>query len=415
MYKRVVITGLGVLTPVGNNVKDTWKALIECKSGIGRITRFDISSYPTQIAGEIKEFDPSLFLDKKEIRRMDISEQYAIVASDEALADSGLDLEKVDHDRCGVIIGSGIGGISTFEAQHEALITSGPGRVSPFFIPMMIVDMSAGLVSMRHQFRGPNYATVSACASSAHAIADAFRVIQRGEADVMVTGGTEAAITPTSIAGFCKAKAMSVQNDEPQKASRPFDKTRDGFVMGEGAGMLVLEDYDHAAGRGARIYGELIGAGMTADAYHMTAPHPEGDGARRAMEMALKDADIKPEQIDYINTHGTATDLGDIAETRAVKAVLGDRAFKIPCNSTKSMIGHTLGAAGAVEMVVVLKSMENNLVHQTINLEHPDPECDLDYVVNGNRKGEVNVAISNSFGFGGHNVTLVVKKIDGNR
>jgi len=411
MYKRVVITGLGVLTPVGNNVKDTWEALVEGKSGIDRITRFDVSNYPTQIAGEIREFDPSLLMDKKEIRRMDLSEQYAIVASEEALVDSDLDLEKVDHDRCGVIIGSGIGGISTFEAQHEALITSGPGRVSPFFIPMMIVDMSAGLVSMRYQFRGPNYATVSACASSAHAIADAFRVIQRGEADVMVTGGTEAAITPTSIAGFCKAKAMSVQNDEPHKASRPFDKTRDGFVMGEGAGMLILEEYDHAVGRGARIYGELVGAGMTADAYHMTAPHPEGDGARRAMEMALRDADIKPEQIDYINTHGTATDLGDIAETRAVKVVLGEHAFKIPCNSTKSLIGHTLGAAGAVEMVVVMKSMENNMVHRTLNLEHPDPECDLDYAIDGNRKGEVNVALSNSFGFGGHNVTLVVKKM----
>ena len=413
MNKRVVITGLGSITPVGNNVKDTWDAVIAGKSGIGLITRFDTAQYATKIAAEIKGFDPSDILDKKEMRRMDVSEQYAVVASDEALADSGLDLEKIDHDRCGVIIGSGIGGISTFEAQHEALLNAGPGRVSPFFIPMMIVDMSAGLVSMRHQFRGPNYATVSACASSAHAIADAFRVIQRGEADVMVTGGTEAAITPTSIAGFCKAKAMTVQNEEPEKASRPFDKTRDGFVMGEGSGMLILEEYDHAVARGVRIYGELIGAGMTGDAHHMTAPHPEGDGARRAMEMALRDADVKPEQIDYINTHGTATDLGDIAETRAIKAVLGEHAFEIPCNSTKSLIGHTLGAAGAVEMVIVLKSMEHNLVHRTVNLEHPDPECDLDYVVEGNRNCEINIALSNSFGFGGHNVTLVVKKIDG--
>ncbi|MFZ5981251.1 MAG: beta-ketoacyl-ACP synthase II [Candidatus Zixiibacteriota bacterium] len=411
MYKKVVITGLGMITPVGNNVKDTWEAVLEGKSGIDRITKFDISQYPTQIAGEVKDFDPSPFLDKKEIRRMDISEQYAIVASEEALLDSGLDLEKIDNDRCGVIIGSGIGGISTFEAQHEALVTSGPGRVSPFFIPMMIVDMSAGLVSMRHQFRGPNYATVSACASSAHAIADAYRVIQRGEADIMVTGGTEAAITPTSIAGFCKAKAMSVMNDIPQKASRPFDKNRDGFVMGEGAGMLILEEYEHARARGARIYGELLGAGMTGDAHHVTAPHPDGDGARRAMELALRDAGVKPEEINYINTHGTATDLGDIAETKAIKAVMGEYAYKIPCNSTKSMIGHTLGAAGAVELVVVMKSMENSLVHRTLNRDTPDPECDLDYVVDGNRTCEINVALSNSFGFGGHNVTLVVKKL----
>lgn len=400
-----------MITPVGNNVKDTWEAVLEGKSGIDRITKFDISQYPTQIAGEVKDFDPSPFLDKKEIRRMDISEQYAIVASEEALLDSGLDLEKIDNDRCGVIIGSGIGGISTFEAQHEALVTSGPGRVSPFFIPMMIVDMSAGLVSMRHQFRGPNYATVSACASSAHAIADAYRVIQRGEADIMVTGGTEAAITPTSIAGFCKAKAMSVMNDIPQKASRPFDKNRDGFVMGEGAGMLILEEYEHARARGARIYGELLGAGMTGDAHHVTAPHPDGDGARRAMELALRDAGVKPEEINYINTHGTATDLGDIAETKAIKAVMGEYAYKIPCNSTKSMIGHTLGAAGAVELVVVMKSMENSLVHRTLNRDTPDPECDLDYVVDGNRTCEINVALSNSFGFGGHNVTLVVKKL----
>ncbi|MBN1212108.1 MAG: beta-ketoacyl-ACP synthase II [candidate division Zixibacteria bacterium] len=412
MYKRVVVTGLGCLTPVGNNVGETWEALVNGRSGIDFVTRFDVSNYPTKIAGEIKDFNPSLYLDSKQLRRMDISEQYAVYASEKALEDSGLDLEKIDLDRCGVIVGSGIGGIMTFEAQHEALITSGPGRVSPFFIPMMIADMSAGLISIRHSFHGANYATVSACASSAHAIADAYRVIQRGEADIMVAGGTEAAITPTSMAGFCKAKAMSVKNDPPHKASRPFDKGRDGFVMGEGSGMLILEELEHARRRGARIYGEIIGAGMTADAYHVTASHPEGLGAIRSMQMALRDAGINADKIDYINTHGTATEVGDISETKAIKSVLGAHAYKIPCNSTKSIVGHTLGAAGAIEMVVTLKSMEHGVVHPTINLDEPDPECDLDYVPHEARDNEINYAISNSFGFGGHNVTLMVKKVD---
>jgi len=412
MYKRVVVTGLGCLTPSGKNVGETWDAVVNGRSGIDFVTRFDVSNYPTKIAGEIKDFDPSQYLDNKQLRRMDISEQYAVFVSEQALEDSRLDLEKIDHDRCGVIVGSGIGGITTFEAQHEALLTSGPGRVSPFFIPMMIADMSAGLISIRHSFHGPNYATVSACASSAHAIADAYRVIQRGEADIMVAGGTEAAITPTSMAGFCKAKAMSVKNDPPHKASRPFDKGRDGFVMGEGSGMLILEEYEHARQRGARIYGEIIGAGMTADAYHVTASHPDGLGAIRSMQMALRDAGIGPEKIDYINTHGTATWVGDISETNAVKTVFGERAYKIPCNSTKSIIGHTLGAAGAIEMVLTLKSMEQSVVHPTINLDEPDPECDLDYVPHKARDYKINCAISNSFGFGGHNVTLMVKKVD---
>lgn len=413
MNKRVVVTGLGCVTPVGKNVPETWDAVINGRSGVDRVSKFDVTDYPTKIAAEIKNFDPSSFLEKKEMRRMDISEQYAIVSSQQALDESGLDLEKVDRDRCGVVVGSGIGGITTFEIQHQALITSGPGRVSPFFIPMMIVDMSAGLISMRYNLRGPNYATVSACASSAHAIIDAFRIIQRGEADVMITGGTEAAITPTSLAGFCQAKAMSVRNDEPQRASRPFDKGRDGFVMGEGSGILILEEYEHAVKRGARIYGELIGAGMTGDAYHMTAPHPDGYGARKAMEFALRDAGLAAERVDYINTHGTATDLGDISETRAIKAVLGQHAYRIPCNSTKSMVGHMLGAAGAIEMVITLKSIEQGIVHPTINLEEPDPECDLDYVPGQSRKHDINYALSNSFGFGGHNVTLVIKKING--
>jgi 3-oxoacyl-[acyl-carrier-protein] synthase II len=405
---RVVVTGMGVVSPLGNSVDQFWEALLSGKSGVGTVTRFDVSDYPTKIAGEVKNFDGSTWIDKKELRRMDLAEQYAMVASDQALKDSGLDLQSIDLDRCGVVIGSGIGGITTFEQQHGVLLRSGPGRVSPFFIPMMIIDMCAGLVSIRYGFRGPNYATVSACASSAHAIADAFRIIQRGEADIMVSGGAEATITPSSLAGFCQAKALSTRNDEPERASRPFDKERDGFVMGEGAGILILEAYDHAMSRGARIYGEMLGCGMTADAYHMTAPHPEGYGARRAMEFALKDAGMSPRQIDYINTHGTATILGDIAETKAIKDVLGEHAYRIPCNSTKSMIGHLLGSSGAIELAVTLKSIVHGIVHPTINLDFPDPACDLDYVPSQKRAWQVNYAMSNSFGFGGHNVSLIV-------
>ncbi|MFQ6007906.1 MAG: beta-ketoacyl-ACP synthase II [Candidatus Zixiibacteriota bacterium] len=407
---KVVVTGMGVVSPLGNSVDQFWDALLSGKSGIGTVTRFDISDYPTKIAGEVKDFDGTSCIDKKELRRMDLAEQYALFASDQALKDSGLDLQSIDLDRCGVVIGSGIGGITTFEHQHGVLLRSGPGRVSPFFIPMMIIDMCAGLVSIRYGFRGPNYATVSACASSAHAIADAFRIIQRGEADVMVSGGAEATITPSSMAGFCQAKALSTRNNEPERASRPFDKERDGFVMGEGSAILILEAYDHAVSRGARIYGEILGCGMTADAYHMTAPHPEGYGARRAMELALKDAKVSPQQIDYINTHGTSTNLGDIAETKAIKDVLGEHAYRIPCNSTKSMIGHLLGSAGAIELAVALKSIEQGVVHPTINLDYPDPECDLDYVPSQKREWQVNFAMSNSFGFGGHNVSLIVGK-----
>jgi 3-oxoacyl-[acyl-carrier-protein] synthase II len=407
---RVVVTGMGVVCPLGNSVDQFWEALLSGKSGVGPVTRFDVSDYPTKIAGEVKDFDGSTCIDKKELRRMDLAEQYAMVASDQALKDSGLDLQSIDLDRCGVVIGSGIGGITTFEQQHGVLLRSGPARVSPFFIPMMIIDMCAGLVSIRYGFRGPNYGTVSACASSAHAIADAFRIIQRGEADVMVSGGAEATITPSSMAGFCQAKALSTRNDEPERASRPFDKERDGFVMGEGAAILILEAYNHAVSRGAGIYGEMLGCGMTADAYHMTAPHPEGYGARRAMEFALKDAGISPQQIDYINTHGTATSLGDIAETKAIKDVLGEHAYRIPCNSTKSMIGHLLGSSGAIELAVTLKSIEHGIVHPTINLDFPDPQCDLDYVPSQKRAWQVNYAMSNSFGFGGHNVSLIVGK-----
>jgi len=415
MNTRTVITGMGVVTPLGNSVEEYWSALLAGKSGVATITRFDVSDYPTKIAAEVKGFDSSSVIDKKEARRMDPSEQYAMVASAQAVKDAGLDLDALDLDRCGVVIGSGIGGITTFEEQHLKLHTAGPGRVSPFFIPMMIIDMSAGLVSIHFGFRGPNYGTVSACASSAHAITDAFRIIQRGDADVMITGGTEATITPTSLAGFCQAKAMSTRNDAPEKASRPFDKQRDGFVMGEGSGIFVLESYDHAIKRGARIYAEILGAGMTADAYHITAPHPEGNGAQRAMRIAIKDAGLEPNQIEHINTHGTATDLGDIAETKAIKGVMGEHAYKVACNSTKSMSGHLLGSAGAVELIAAVKSIEQQMVHPTINLEYPDPECDLDYVPGEKRAWKINHAMSNSFGFGGHNVSVVVGRLNTSR
>jgi 3-oxoacyl-[acyl-carrier-protein] synthase II len=409
---RTVVTGMGVVTPLGNNADELWQALLRGESGAGPVTRFDASAYTTRIAAEVKNFDPLKYFDKKELKRTDLGQQYAIAASQQAIDDSGLKLDSVDPDRAGVIIGSGVGGIETFEAQVGKLLSSGPGRVSPFFIPMMIVDMCAGLVSMRFNFRGPNYAVVSACASSSHALLDAYYVIQRGEADIMIAGGAEAAITPSSMAGFCQAKAMSTRNDEPKKASRPFDKGRDGFVMGEGSGIFVLESYDYAVKRGARIYGEIVGAGMTCDAYHVTAPQPEGLGAMQAMRMGLQHAGLQPTQIDHINTHGTATGLGDIAETKAIKAVFGEHAYKIPCNSTKSMTGHLLGAAGATELVTVFKAMEHGIVHPTINLDEPDPECDLDYVPNRARECRVNYAVSNSFGFGGHNVSLVVGRVN---
>jgi len=413
MSHKVVITGMGVITPLGNTLKEFWTAILEGKSGVGPLERFDASEYPVRIAGEIKDFDGSLYTEKKQLRRMDLSAQYAMGASSQAVQDSGLDLDSIDLDRCGVVIGSGIGGIGTFEKQHSLLESSGPGRVSPFFIPMMIIDMCAGLVSIQYGFRGPNYATVSACASSSHAIMDATRIIQRGEADVMIAGGTEATITPTSVAGFCKARALSTRNDEPEKASRPFDIGRDGFVMGEGAAMLILESEKHAKARGARMYAEIVGAGMSGDAHHMTAPHPEGLGARRAMQLALDDSGLPPEKISYVNTHGTSTSLGDIAETSAIKHVLGDHAYKIPINSTKSMIGHLLGAAGAIELVTCVMSIKDGVVHPTINLDNPDPQCDLDYVPNQKKNWEIEYAVSNSFGFGGHNVSLIVGHLNG--
>jgi 3-oxoacyl-[acyl-carrier-protein] synthase II len=407
---RTVITGMGIVTPLGNDLDTYFQNLINGESGVSEVTRFDVSDYPTKIAAEVREFDPSQYLDKKEARRMDLSEQYAIAASQKAIDDSRVNLDNIDKDRAGVVIGSGIGGITTFEKQHEILLKSGPSRVSPFFIPMMIIDMCAGLVSMRYDFRGPNYGTVSACASSSHAILDAFKIIQRGEADLIIAGGTESTITPTSMAGFCSAKAMSTYNVEPAKASRPFDAQRDGFVMGEGAGIVIMESLESARSRGAEIYCEVIGAGMTCDAHHITAPEPEGRGARMAMTNAIKDAGINPGDIDYINSHGTATPLGDIAESKAIKSVMGEKAYKIPVNSTKSEVGHLLGAAGAIEFITAVLSLKANKIHPTINLENPDPECDLDYVPNTARDLEFDTFLSNSFGFGGHNVTLVGRR-----
>lgn len=413
--KRVVVTGLGVLTPVGHTIKEFWDNLTAGKSGVGKISRFDVSAYDCQIAGEVKGFDPFKVLDKKEARRADLFEQYALAATGQALTEAGLDSTKINPERVGVVLGSGIGGIDTFERQHQALLSGGPGRVSPFFIPMMIIDMGPGLVSMRYGLKGPNYATVSACASSAHAIGDAFHIIQRGEAEAMVTGGCEATITPTSLAGFCSARALSTRNDEPERASRPFDKNRDGFVMGEGGGILVLEELEHAKKRGARIYAELLGFGMTGDAYHMTSPAPKGEGAARAMREALRSAQLNPEQIDYINAHGTSTDLGDVAETEAVKTIFGEYAYKVPISSTKSMTGHLLGAAGATELIASILSIHTGVLHPTINLEEPDPACDLDYIPKQAREKKVNHVLSNSFGFGGHNVSILVGRFNGGR
>lgn len=407
MKTRVVITGLGAVTPLGVTFEETWKNLLAGKSGVTEVTAFSTEGLSTRIAAQVKGFNPEDFADKKSVRRMDSNEQFCIAAAQMAFDDAGLGGNSLDLDRCGVVIGSGIGGIQTLEDQHKTMLDRGAGRVSPFFIPMMIIDMCAGLVALRFGFRGPNYATVSACASSAHAIADAFRIIQRGEADIVATGGSEAAMTQLSMAGFCAARALSARNDEPAKASRPFDRDRDGFVMGEGAGILIAESLESALARHARIYAEIVGCGMTCDAHHITAPLPDGSGAAKAMALALKDAGIRPDQIDYVNSHGTATDLGDIAETKALKTVFGEHAYKLAVNSTKSMTGHLLGAAGGVEAAVTVRSILEKKVHPTINLDNPDPECDLDYVADGARDVNIRYAISNSFGFGGHNVSMI--------
>ncbi|MFD2116862.1 beta-ketoacyl-ACP synthase II [Paenibacillus yanchengensis] len=412
MNHRVVVTGMGVITSLGADVEQFWDNILQGKSGISHVDAFDCSDYTTKIASEIKNFDPEQYgLDKKEARRMDRYVQFASVASLKAVADADLKIgENVDAERVGVIVGSGIGGLGTWEDQHSILLERGPKRVSPFFIPMMIANMGSGQVSMLTGAKGPNSTSVTACASGTHSIGDSFRLIQRGDADVMITGGAEATIRPTGMAGFCSMRAMSVRNDEPQKASRPFDIDRDGFVMGEGAGVIILESLEHAQARGAKIYAEIIGYGMSADAHHMTEPDP--NGAARCMIKAVEDAQINAEDVDYINAHGTSTPVGDISETKAIKIAFGEHAYKLAVSSTKSMTGHLLGAAGGVEAVILALSLKQDILPPTINLENQDPECDLDYVPNKPRHTQVRTAISNSFGFGGHNASIVMKKYE---
>ena len=407
--RRVVVTGLGTLSPVGNTVDEFWSALLQGRSGVGLITRFDTTGYPTRIAGEVRNFDPLDFVDKKEARRLDPYLQYAVASSAMAVQDAALDTSKVDGTRFGVLIGSGIGGISTLLQSHKDLLDKGPDRVSPFFIPMLIANMASGLVSMRFGAKGPNSAVVTACATGNHAIGDSFRIIQRGDADLMIAGGSEAIIVPLTIAGFCSMKAMSTRNDEPTKAMRPFDATRDGFVAGEGAGILVLESLDHAVQRDARIYAEIIGYGMTGDAHHMTAPDPEGDGAARAMAAAVRDAGLDVSAVGYINAHGTSTQYNDKFETIAIKRVFGDHARRLAVSSTKSMTGHLLGAAGGIEAIATVLALHHGVLPPTINYETPDPDCDLDYIPNQARKQDVEVALSNAFGFGGTNATLAFR------
>ncbi len=410
--RRVVVTGLGVISPVGNNVKETWEALLAGKNGVGPITLFDASEFTTKFAAEVKNYNPLDHFDRKELRRLDRYSQFAILAADEALKDSGMDLEKEDRDRIGVIVGSGIGGMLSFEEEHSKLVTRGPSRVSPFFIPNIIIDIAAGHISIKYDLRGPNFATVSACATAAHSIGTALRMIQYGDTDVVLCGGAEAPIVPSGVAGFNALKAISTRNDEPQKASRPFDAKRDGFVMGEGGGILILEELEHAKARGAKIYAELAGIGFTADAYHITQPAPHGEGAVRAMKAALKDAGLAPEQVQYINAHGTSTYFNDKNETEAIKTVFGDYAYELAISSTKSMTGHLLGASGALELIATIMTIHDGKVHPTINYEFPDPECDLNYVPNKAIEKEVTAALSNSFGFGGHNVSLCVRKFE---
>ncbi|MEK6572114.1 MAG: beta-ketoacyl-ACP synthase II [Bacteroidota bacterium] len=412
---RAVITGMGAITPLGLNLEDTWIALLAGKNGVGKITRFDASQYDTKIAAEVKGFDPLNYVDRKLAQRMDRFTQFAIAATDMAVKDAGLNLDKIDHDRVGVIFGSGIGGMETYHKQQQTVFeTGGPHRISPFFVPMMIADIAAGYIAMRYQFKGPNYATTSACATSAHSIADALMLIQRGDIDFAVTGGSEAAVCPMGIGGFNAMKALSTRNGEPEKASRPFDAQRDGFVLGEGGAVLILEELGHALARGARIYAELGGMGLTADAYHITQPAPGGEGAIRSMRLSIKDAGLQPQDVDYINAHGTSTPYNDKTETVAIKAVFGEHAYKLHVSSSKSMTGHLLGAAGAIEAIITGLAIYNNEMPPTINYEFPDPECDLNYIPNKPIKKEVDVAISNAFGFGGHNVSLLLKKYSKN-
>ncbi|HDQ25167.1 MAG TPA: beta-ketoacyl-[acyl-carrier-protein] synthase II [bacterium] len=408
--KRVVITGMGLLTPVGNNTEDTWAALLAGKSGVARITLFDASQHETQIGGEIKNFDPTEVMEKKEIRRTPRFIQYALKTAKEAIEMSKLDLNSIDKDRVAVIVGSGIGGLNVMEEQTKILLEKGPGRVSPFLIPMLITNMAGAFVSMKYDFRGPNFSIVTACATGTHSLGEAAKMIQRGDCDVAVAGGVEGSMTPLGLAGFCSAKSLSVRNDDPERASRPFDGDRDGFVMSDGAGLLVLESLEHAKARGAHIIAEYAGYGASDDAYHMTAPPEDGAGGVLCMRNALKDAGVKPEEIQYVNAHGTSTKLNDKTETVVIKTVFGAHAKNLLISSTKSMTGHMLGATGSVEAAICALSIRDGVVHPTINQTTPDPDCDLNYVPNVKKEAEINVAASNSFGFGGHNATIIIKR-----
>ncbi len=409
-YKRVVVTGLGAITPIGNNLAEYWEGLLSGRNGIGPITLFDSSRHECRIAGEVKGFNPHDYLDRKDAKRMDRFAQFAVSASKQAIADAGFEINDLNAEQVGVIIGTGIGGLKVLEDQQEIYLNRGPDRCSPFMIPMMIANMAAGLTAIHTGAKGPNNCTVTACAAGSNAVGDAFRMVQRGYAQAMICGGTEAAVTPLSVAGFAAARALSTRNDDPLHACRPFDRDRDGFVMGEGAGILILEELEHALSRGARIYAEIVGYGMTCDAYHMTSPVPGGEGASRAIQLALKDANLDANQVSYINAHGTSTAANDSTETAAIKTALGEHAYQTVISSTKSMTGHLLGGSGGIEAVATSLAVAHDQVPPTINLENPDPACDLDYIPNQSRSHPVEVALSNSFGFGGHNVTLAFRK-----
>ena len=410
MERRVVVTGIGLITPVGIGTEESWRAICQGKSGVQPITRFNASDFPTRIAAEVKGFDPLQWLEQKELRKMDTFIHYALAATAMALEDSELKIDHRNAPRVGVYIGSGIGGLPFIERQHKILLESGPRRISPFFIPGLIVNLASGQVSIRFGAKGPNSAVCTACSTGSHAIGDSFKIIARGDADAMISGGTESVITPLAIGGFCAMRALSTLNDQPEKASRPFDKNRDGFVVGEGVGIFILESLEHAQARGAKMYAEVVGYGMSGDAFHISAPSEDGDGPIRVMQNALKDARIEPSYIDYINAHGTATPAGDVVETLAIKKVFGEHARKVAISSTKSMIGHLLGAAGGVEAAASILAIRDQIMPPTINYETPDPECDLDYVPNKARKATINYVLSNSFGFGGTNATLVFKR-----
>jgi 3-oxoacyl-[acyl-carrier-protein] synthase II len=412
LKRRVVVTGVGLVTPLGVGIDNVWQKILNGESGIAPITRFDTARHETKFAGEVKDFKAEEYMSHKEVKRVDLFIQYALAAAKIAVDDSGLDMTEEDAERVGVIVGTGLGGLPTLEKYHSILLERGPGRISPFFIPMLIANEAPGHISIQHGMKGPNLCIVTACATGTHSIGDATRVIQYGDADVMVAGGTEANLTPLTVGGFNAMKALSTRNDEPKRASRPFDKDRDGFVIAEGSGIVILEEIEHALKRGARIYAEVVGYGYNGDAYHITAPAPDGEGFIRCIRMALKDAGLPPDSVDHINAHGTSTDLNDQTETLAIKAVFKERAYKIPVSSTKSMVGHLLGAAGAVEAIFSILAIRDNICPPTINYETPDPDCDLDYVPNKARSHAINVVLSNSFGFGGTNGTLVFRRFE---